>query len=299
MNALITNIQRFSLTDGPGIRTTVFFQGCNMHCEWCHNPETLPLHPVLMHYENKCIGCGKCLTNCTQHAHSIVDGKHVIDRSKCVSCGVCASKCFADALVMSSRPYSIEDVMQEITQDKIYYKESSGGVTLSGGEVCLQAEFAEELTDRCHANEIDVAIETNMNLPFTKISSLLNKVDLVMCDLKIYDSINHKKWTGTGNEIIIENIKRASELGKPIIVRTPLIPNATDTIENINSIIAFLNSLNNITRYELLNFNPLGSGKYDALHINNVFANALPFNRKQLEAFKKNLSETRFELKIQ
>ena len=121
METRITNIQRFSLNDGPGIRSTVFFQGCNMRCAWCHNPETLTGRPVLMHYENKCIGCGKYLEVCPKGAHKIEDGRHIIDRTLCVACGKCAENCFAEALVMSSRAYTIDEVMGEIRQDKLYY----------------------------------------------------------------------------------------------------------------------------------------------------------------------------------
>ena len=298
MKSLITNIQRFSLTDGPGIRTTVFFQGCNMHCAWCHNPETLPMKPVLMHYENKCIGCGTCFKVCPQHAHLISNGKHLIDRELCRACGKCAEMCYADALVMSSRYYTVEDVMNEILQDRLYYQESSGGVTLSGGEAGLHSSFAMELAERCHAEGIHIAVETNMSLPFSEISGMLKKMDLIMCDLKIFDDALHKKWTGIGNSQIKENIEKASQFGIPLIIRTPLIPEATDSIDNINEILDFLSGLDNIYRYELLNFNPLGDGKYTALDWNNPFSDASPFSRSNLNELRQKLSVGNIELKI-
>ena len=298
MKAFITDIQRFSLTDGPGIRTTVFFQGCNMKCAWCHNPETLSAHPVLLHYENKCIGCGKCIEICPNGIHTIEEGKHVIDRSKCVSCGKCAENCFAGALVMSSREYTIDEVMDQILQDKIYYEESGGGVTLSGGEVSLQSEFAVELAKRCHEEGIHVAIESNMNLHFSKLLPLLEAVDLIMCDIKIFVIADHKKWTGVEPIVLQNNIGQAGTLGKPMIIRTPLIPGATDSVENINAIINYITKLENVERYELLNFNPLGAGKYTALGQDNPFEDYKPFSQKELDEFRAKLDTKGIELKI-
>lgn len=298
MTALITNIQRFSLTDGPGIRTTVFFQGCNMRCAWCHNPETLTPYPCLLHYKNKCIGCGKCFEVCPKGAHKVEDGQHVIDRSLCVRCGKCAENCFAGALVMSSKEYTVEEVMKEVRQDKTYYDLSGGGVTLSGGEVLLHADFAIELAKACHAEGIQVAIETNMNVHFSKIRPLLEAVDFIMCDLKFYDVQLHRQWTGVENGMIENNIGQAGTVGKPMIVRTPLIPGATDSVENINAIIDFLTKVQNVQRYELLNFNPLGAGKYEALSMKNDFEEYKPFSPKQLDAFRAQLNEKGIELKI-
>ena len=296
--ANITNIQRFSLNDGPGIRTTVFFQGCNMRCAWCHNPETLSGHAVLMQYENKCIGCGKCLEVCPNSVHRIEDGKHIIDRSRCVSCGTCADFCFANALVMSSRPYTADEVMAEIVQDKLYYRQSGGGVTFSGGEASLHAGFISELADRCHAEGISVAVETNMSLPWKHISEMLGKMDLIMCDMKHMDSPTHKKWTGIDNQLIINNIGRASLLGIPMIVRTPLIPGVTDSIENLRSIGEYMAKLSNIRCYELLNFNPLGSSKRVALSEEDPFEDAKPFSRAQLQKLREELGQLGLELKI-
>lgn len=296
--ALITNIQRFSLNDGSGIRTTVFFQGCNMRCAWCHNPETLCGHPVLMHYDSKCIGCGKCFEVCPQGAHKIDGEKHVIDRNLCKSCGKCADNCFANALVMSSRPYTVDEVMAEIVQDKLYYQESGGGVTFSGGEVSLHADFVSELADRCHAEGISVAVETNISLPWKRICGMLEKMDLIMCDMKHMDSPTHKKWTGVDNQLIINNIGRSSLLGIPMIVRTPLIPGATDSIESIRSIGEYMAKLNNIKYYELLNYNPLGSSKRIALDTDDSFEDSKPFSTAALRELKEQLGDLGLELRI-
>ena len=291
MTACITNIQRFSLNDGPGIRTTIFFQGCNMHCAWCHNPETIPQHPVLMYYENKCICCGKCFEVCPQGAHQIVDGKHIIDRSLCVSCGKCAGLCFADALTMSSREYTVEEAMKEIRQDKLYYDLSGGGVTVSGGEPTLHAPFVEELADACHAEHIRIAMETNMTLPYGQLEKVLQKMDLIMCDIKLIDSSTHKKFTGLENQVIFNNIGRSSLLGIPMIVRTPLIPGATDNMENLHAAAEYVAKLPNILYYELLNFNPLGSSKRVALDAEDPFEDCRSFSNTQLEDIRTRLAD--------
>lgn len=298
MNGIVTNIQRFSLTDGQGIRTTVFFKGCNMNCSWCHNPETIKTSRELMFYKNKCIHCGKCFAACPTGAQSIVNGEHVIDRKKCVNCGKCAAVCYAEALVMCGTSMSVEDVMREVRQDKAYYDSSKGGVTLSGGEVLCQKNFAIALTEACHAENISVAVETNLNFAFDYAKELLEKVDLIMCDLKIFDDAEHKKYTGTSNAKILENIKKLDGLGIPVIVRTPLIPGATDSKENISAIANYIKDMKNLERYEVLNFNPLGEGKYKALDAENEFESARPFAEDKLSVIGKVLSDIGIAYKI-
>lgn len=288
MQGMITEIERFSLKDGPGIRTTVFFNGCNMRCAWCHNPETLKLTPELMFYPQKCIGCGKCFTVCKTGAQVLGNNSvHQINRSRCKNCGSCAKSCYAGALVMCGQPMSVQEVLFQIKQDKAYYDQSNGGVTLSGGEVLLQREFAAELTDACHELGIQVAVESNISLPFSKIEPLFSKMDLIMCDLKIFNSAEHKKYTGVENAQILENIKKIDALNIPLIIRTPLIPGATDSLENIKSISQFLATIKNLKRYEMLNFNPLGASKYESLGTENTFRSALPLKEEQLAALKK------------
>lgn len=296
--AYITNIQRFSLTDGPGIRTTIFSQGCNMRCQWCHNPETIPSHPVLMHYENKCIGCGKCFSICPNSAHKERNEKHIIDRDLCVNCGRCADVCFANALTMSSRSYTVDEIMDEVRQDKLFYQNSNGGVTVSGGEPSLHRDFVIELAKRCHLEGISIAIETNMYAPWAVLQPLLNEMDLIMCDIKHMDSLEHKRLTGIDNQIILNNVGRASLLGKPIIVRTPLVPGATDEIENLRSIAKYITKLANIRRYELLNYNPLGSSKRVALDVEDPFEDCRPFPAAHLAELKQVLENVGVEILV-
>ena len=251
-----------------------------------------------MYYANKCIGCGKCFEVCPTGAHNIADGTHIIDRSQCVSCGKCAANCFSDALVMSSREYTVEEAMREILQDKLYYDLSGGGVTVSGGEPTLQAEFMEQLTDACHAQGIKIAVETNMALPYQHLERVLGKMDLIMCDMKQVDSNIHKKFTGIDNQIIFNNIGRASLLGIPMIVRTPLIPGATDTMVNLRAVAEYIAKLQNILYYELLNYNPLGSSKRVALDMEDPFENCQSFSNKRLEEIKAELADIDISIKI-
>lgn len=298
METLITDIQRFSLNDGDGIRTTVFFKGCNMHCTWCHNPETLSAHSELMFYETKCIGCGKCFEVCPNSAHIVKNEKHIIDRSKCVNCGKCAEVCYAEALTMCGKKMSVQDVMKHICQDKEYYKTSGGGVTLSGGEVLLHKEFALELIRACHKEDIKVAIESNISFPYDAIGELLKSVDLIMCDIKIFDDEKHKKYTGISNKEILKNIEEIDKLNIPFIVRTPLIPGATDDMDNILSIANYIKGRKNLRRYEILNFNPLGAQKYKGLDKYDSFSDAKPFGDEKLDAISKELESIGIAFKI-
>ena len=283
MYGYITDIQRFSLHDGPGIRTTVFLKGCNMKCLWCHNPETISFKNNLMYYDRNCIHCGFCLDTCENGVHTVSrGGQHLIDKSKCLLCGKCVNGCFSEALKFAARNVSAEEVMQEILADRAYYEESGGGVTLSGGEALCQAEFAECIVDKCREEKINIAIETNLLHDFDKIKHILKKLDLVMFDIKLFDGKEHKKYTGVSNEVILENAKKLDELDVPFIIRTPLIPGATDSNENILAIAKFTSSLKNLLVYELLNFNPLGSSKYTAIDQNNLFADAKPLSTERL-----------------
>ena len=282
MYGMITDIQRFSLNDGPGIRTTVFLKGCNLHCAWCHNPETIRKKNELMVYPANCIGCGHCVPVCPSGARSIAAGVLQFDRSRCTACGACAAVCFPGALKMAGRSVSVEEVMGEILQDHAYYADSGGGVTLSGGELFCQAEFADALIDACRKEKIPVAVETNLNWQFESVRPILEKLDLIMFDVKIFDSVEHKRWTGVENAEPLDNARRLDTLNRPLIARTPLIPGATDSAENIRAIAGFLRNFRNLRCYELLNFNPLGESKYRALEEKNPFVSARPLKPEAL-----------------
>lgn len=253
MNGVVTDIQKFSLHDGTGIRTTVFLKGCNMHCNWCHNPETITQEPQSVYYEEKCIHCGHC-DNCPTGARFVI-GRHV----------------------------EVEEIFRELSSDVPYYQSSSGGVTLSGGEPLMQPEFAAALLKRCHNEGIRTAIETNLSLPYERIAKVLPWVDEIFFDIKFWDDEAHLEATGVSNSIVLENARKLAQTGKPAIVRTPLIPDLTATEENIEAIAVYVRSLSNVTAYELLNFNPLGEGKYRAIGQTYMHSGKRPLKPNQIE----------------
>lgn len=287
MKGLVSDIQRFSLNDGPGIRTTVFLKGCNMNCLWCHNPESIsPKRPDIMFYPDKCISCYKCTTACLCKAHKKINGKHWFFPNLCVHCGRCADICFAGALTKAGERMTEDDVMREVLQDRDYYSDSNGGITLSGGEVFMQCDFAQAVVNRCRMEGIKTAIETNLSFPFDYMALLINSVDYIMCDIKIMDNAEHEKWTGVGNGLILENIKMLDSLDKPYMIRTPLIPGATDSDVNISLIGEFISALKNVECWELLNYNPLGNSKYDALGLKSTFRETKPLKTSRLNELK-------------
>ena len=229
MMGLITDIQRASLHDGYGLRTTVFFKGCPLRCSWCHNPECISFEKQMLYYPEKCIRCGKC------------------DRG-----------CYSGAKVICGREMTPEQVLFEIKQDAPYYGDR-GGVTFSGGEPFAQPDFLHECVELCNTEGISTAAETSLCIYSEEI---LKELDFVMADLKIWDTGLHREYTGAGNEQILENFRELDELGIPVIARTPVIPEIDQGIDRISE---FLSGLKNVIRYELLPYHPLGNAKRAAL----------------------------------
>jgi pyruvate formate lyase activating enzyme len=263
---MVFDIQRYSVHDGPGIRTTVFLKGCNLRCFWCHNPESYHLGQDLMFYPNKCIGCGKCFTLCPLGLHSLAaDGKHLIDRTKCTLCGACAKRCFAGALALSGKQRTVEDVMKTVRADALFYRNSGGGLTVSGGEPLLQPEFTGALLGAARQEGIHTALDTAANVPFARFEQVLPHVNLLLIDLKCMDSARHKEATGVGNALIIENLRRLGQGETPVWVRIPVIPGVNDSEANMAAAAALLQGLPAVQRLELLPYHSLGAGKHENL----------------------------------
>ena len=269
IDGMITNIQRFSTHDGPGIRTTVFFKGCGMNCLWCHNPETISPNRQIFSYPKKCIGCGKCIAVCPERAHQTgADGNKIFLRELCKACGKCADICYARALEIVGKSVTIDEVINEIEEDAAFYKNSGGGATFSGGEPMLQIDFLTSLLIECGKKEIHTAVDTAANVPWENFLKILDYVDLFLFDLKVFDHEKHIKATGVGNERILNNLKRLSDynnIKSDIIIRIPVIPDINDNPGEIKKTADFLKDFKNINRVELLPFHRYGEEKYKSL----------------------------------
>lgn len=257
---LIFDIERFSTADGPGIRTVLFFKGCNLRCYWCHNPESIRREPELELDENQCIHCQLCQQVCPNQAHEW-NPEHLLHRERCGRCFSCSEICPAEALKRVGNWMDVEACMQEIRQDLPFYRQSGGGITLSGGEVLLQHGFAASILARCKEEGISTAIESNLCVPKGNIQPLLPNLDLVMADIKHMDPQKHRLGTGASNALVLENIRWLDSCGVPMIIRTPIIPGYNDDGENMEQTALFLKECVNLRYYELLSYNPMGNDK--------------------------------------
>ena len=264
---MIFNIQRFSIYDGPGARTTVFFKGCNLKCKWCHNPESISAKRQLEFYPDKCIGCGKCFKVCPQGAHILTeDGTHIIDREKCTVCGTCVDTCFAEGLVTVGQTVDADYVVRAVMTDVAYYEQSGGGVTFSGGECLLHTEFLTRLAEKCHKVGIHTAVESAFHVPWEKVAPLIPHIDLFFGDLKIPDPEKHRRYTGRSNDRILENLRRLSREADNIILRIPVIPGVNDSREDLEGFARIIRTFGNgVKEVELLKYNPLAKSKYTFL----------------------------------
>lgn len=245
MNSIIFDIQRNSFVDGPGIRTTVFFKGCNLKCSWCHNPESQNPRPQMLFYKDKCTGCGRC-TGITEKDTDFI--------------------CFNDAKQLCGKLYTIDEIFAQVIKDKAFYENSGGGVTFSGGECMLQIDFLCAILKKCHENGIHTAVDTAGHVPWEYFQKIIPYTDLFLFDIKVFDTEIHKKYTGISNDLLLGNLKKLFKQKAHIWIRIPIIPAVNDTMDEMIKIKDFLKPFNP-EKIELLPYHKLGEHKYDALSI--------------------------------
>lgn len=260
----IINIQKYCVHDGPGIRTTVFFKGCPLRCWWCHNPESHNPKHEIMFFQERCQGCGVCVKRCPENAIEIKDSVPVWDEKKCRLCGKCTDFCPNNAREYVGQDITKVELMQEIAKDMVFYEESGGGVTFSGGEPLLHADFLSEVLKSCKEKGINTAVETSGYAPWESFEKILGNVDLFLYDLKLMDSEKHKKYMGVGNEVILSNLKKLSSRGANIFARMPIIAGVNDDEEHINEAIKFLSEIKPL-QVNLLPYHKMGMDKYRRL----------------------------------
>jgi pyruvate formate lyase activating enzyme len=286
MRGLVFNIQRFSIHDGPGIRTTVFLKGCPLHCFWCHNPEGLQARAEIQFSAERCLGCRACAGVCAQGGHEFRDGMHLVHRENCRRCGRCADACCSEALELVGCAMTIDEVLAEVLRDRVFYDDSGGGVTLSGGEPLSQPEFVRELLRRCRQEDVRTAVETCGHCRWEELAAILPLTDLVMMDLKHLDADQHRAAVGVSNRLILANARKLMETDKWVTFRVPVIPTVNDTPEAMGAIAAFVHELAAVRQtaatggpppdLELLGFHRLAIAKYRSLGMDDRAASLSP-----------------------
>jgi len=294
---IIFDIQRFSINDGPGIRTLVFLKGCNLRCQWCSNPEGQRFKPDLFFQPEKCIGCQACIKVCPQEAIIIKKSQIFFLRELCKNCGKCAEVCYAEARVMKGKEMSVDEVIKEIIKDNAFYTRSQGGVTLGGGEPLLQADFVESIFKRCKERGLNTAIETAGHVPWENIEKAIPYTDLFLYDIKHMDPKVHKQYTGVDNQLILLNLKKLAKKAASIIVRTPVIPGFNNTEIEISDIAKYVAKLG-IKELDLLPYHNYGKNKYNLLGRDYLFKNDKILNEKEVEKFKVVVLEQGLKVKI-
>jgi pyruvate formate lyase activating enzyme len=276
VSGTVFDVKKFSIHDGPGIRTTVFLKGCPLDCWWCHNPESQHVEPELMVRPQRCISCGACLVACSHGAISTQGDAIITDQERCTVCGACVETCYAEAREMVGRTMSVNDVMVAIARDIPFYDESGGGATFSGGEPLLQPTFLLALLQACRAQEIHTALDTCGFASWATIERIRRHVDLFLYDLKLMDDSRHRQFTGVSNEPILRNLIKLSENGHEIIIRFPLVPGFNDDHDNVRQLAAFAATLPHPVQVDVLPYHHTAADKYQRLNRHYALSNTRP-----------------------
>ena len=280
----IFNIQRFSTSDGPGIRTVVFLKGCPLDCAWCHNPESKSAKTEIFYKSDMCIGCGFCANVCENNCHTLVDGIHYFDREKCTGCKKCINSCCTNALQICGEEKTAEEVMEIVLKDKPFYEESGGGITLSGGEPLMQYDFTLSLLKLAKENGLHTAIETS-GFSTRDLTQLNQYNDLWLYDVKILPEDSHIKNTGVSNKVIFENLYSLSKTSANIVLRCPIIPNINLNDEHFNKLAELCNKLKNVSAIHLEPYHPLGISKAQQLNKTQSYQNNTFLDSTSLQSY--------------
>ncbi len=298
---LIFDIRKYSIHDGPGVRTTVFFKGCPLRCRWCCNPESQSGRPELIWVGERCLGCDLCLDACEKAALSTeATGGKAIDRERCDVCGVCAQRCPGEALNLIGRWVTVDEVLAEVTRDALYFEASGGGLTLSGGEPLAQPDFAAELLRRYKREEKGghTAVETCGFVAWPVIERVAPDVDLFLYDLKHLDPEEHRRLTGEGNQLVLDNARRLAAAGYAMVMRLPLIAGVNDRREHLEDAADFILSLPGVRRLDLLPYHRLGEPKYRRLGKDYALEGEPPLDSRQVARAAEILSAKGLEVNI-
>jgi len=300
MPNLITNIQGYSIHDGPGIRTVVFFKGCGLECRWCSNPECISPQPEVGFMKNLCTKCGKCSGTCPDGALVYEEGGFPrINHELCTGCGACSSVCSYKALVLYGQPMNADEIYGAVSGDKMFYEASGGGVTFSGGEALLQPQLVCDVFEKCRQAGIHTCIETSGYVTTSNLKQVIPYTDYILYDLKLQDSGLHQQYTGQPNKLILDNARVVAESGIEALFRMPLIPGINDDKQNIKETADFLHGLGNkFSRIELMPYHRLGQGKYASLGKSYPMPNPLPQGPEQVEKVKKAFEDSGIKCSI-
>jgi pyruvate formate lyase activating enzyme len=296
----IWDVKRYALHDGPGVRTTVFFKGCPLHCLWCCNPESQSFDPELAWLKEACIGCDRCRDVCPQGAITVVDGVRQIDMTHCDLCGRCTDVCVGGALIRIGRRITVSELLSELVRDSVFFQRSGGGLTLSGGEPAAQPVFARELLRRYKTEEngLHTALETCGHVPWEDLAAVLESTDLVLYDVKSLDPQAHLSGTGSDNQLILDNARRIAASGKPMVIRLPLIPGYTDSEDNVTAIAAFARQLAGVEEIHLLPYHRLGEPKYGRLGRSYALEKTTAYSRIRADALADLVRRAGFRVQV-